>query len=124
MPARATCLGSCKQVEFDAGKESQHILTLDDPANTCFKLLGVIFDDSFTMADAVASVVSEASWKLRTLLRTRRFYTDADLIVLYKDHLLSFLEYRAPAIYHATRTILERLDAVKSRFLRNAKWMR
>ena len=64
--------------------------------------------------------MSEASWKLRTLLRTRRFYTDADLIVLYKAHLLSFLEYRTPAIYHATRAILERLDAVQSRFLRNA----
>ena len=54
------------------------------------------------------------------MLRTRRFYTDADLIVLYKAHLLSFLEYRTPAIYHATRAVLERLDNVQSRFLRNA----
>ena len=51
------------------------------------------------------------------LLRTRRFYTDADLVVLYKAHLLSYLEYRTPAIYHATRVVLGRLDAVQSRFL-------
>jgi len=112
--------GRANQVQFDAGKESQHILTLNDPAGTLFKLLGVVFDDSLSMADAVASVVSEASWKLRTLLRTKRFYTDADLIVLYKAHLLSFLEYRTPAIYHATRVILERLFAVQTRFLRDA----
>ena len=57
--------------------------------------------------------------KLRTLLCTRRFYTDADLVVLYKAHLLSYLEYRTPAIYHATRAILRRLDAVQTRFLKD-----
>ena len=67
---------------------------------------------------AVAEVANEASWKLRTLLRTQRYYTDADLIVLYKAHMLSFLEYRTPAVYHALRSILTRLDSVQSRFLR------
>ena len=32
---------------------------------------------------------------------------------------MSFLEYRTPAIYHATRVVLSRLDAVQSRFLRD-----
>ena len=71
------------------------------------------------MACAISEIVSAAGWKLRTLLRTRRFYTDADLVVLYKAHLLSFLEYRTPAIYHATRALLDRLDAVQSHFLRD-----
>jgi hypothetical protein len=46
--------------------------------------------------------------------------TDAELVVLYKTQLLSYLEYRTPALYHATRDILERLDNVQSRFLRDA----
>ena len=46
-------------------------------------------------------------------------YSDADLVLFYKSHLLSFLEYRTPAIYHATRAVLSRLDAVQSRFLRD-----
>ena len=50
-------------------------------------------------------------------IRTRRFYTDADLVVLYKAHLLSYLEYRTPALYHATRAVISRLDAVQHRFL-------
>ena len=71
------------------------------------------------MAGAISEIVSAAGWKLRTLLRTRRFYSDADLIVLYKAHLLSYLEYRTPAIYHATRAVISRLDAVQTRFLRD-----
>ena len=84
-----------------------------------FKLLGVPFDTELTMANAVSELVSSAGWKLRTPLRTRRFYTDADLIIFYTAHLLSYLGYRTPAIYHATREKLCRLDAVPSRFLRD-----
>jgi hypothetical protein len=88
------------------------------PAGSNFKLLGVVFDDGLIMEMAVAEVVNEATWKLRTLLRTQRYYTDAHFIVLYKAHMLSFLEYRTPAVYHALRSILSRLDSVQSRFLR------
>jgi len=111
--------GAANQVAFDASKESQHVLSLSDPLGGPFKLLGVTFDTELSMTDAVSELVSAAGWKLRTLLRTRRFYTDADLIVLYKAHLLSFLEYRTPALYHATRTVLRRLDAVQTRFLKD-----
>jgi len=112
--------GQANQVAFDAGKESKHILKLDSPAGSTFNLLGVLFDDGLSMAEAVCKLVAEAGWKFRTLLWTRRFYTDADLVLLYKAHLLSFLEYRTPAIYHATRDILARLDGVQSRFLADA----
>jgi hypothetical protein len=111
--------GRANQVSFDASKESSHILSLTDSVGGMFRLLGVSFDGELTMADAVAEVVTEAGWKLRTLLRTQRYYTDADLIVLYKSHVLSYLEYRTPAVYHATRSVLDKLDEVQRRFLRN-----
>ena len=41
--------GAANQVEFDAGKESQHILSLSEPSGTGFKLLGVGFDEQLTM---------------------------------------------------------------------------
>ena len=69
------------------------------------------------MADAAAEVVTAAGWKLCTFSRTRRYYCDADLTMLYKSHVLSFLEYRTPAIYHATREVLQTLDNVQTRFL-------
>ena len=111
--------GKANRLAFDAGKESQHILSITDSVGESFRMLGVVFDCELIMADAVAELVTDASWKLRTLIRTRRFYTDADLILLYKSHLLSYLEYRTPAIYHATRNVLEKLDAVQTRFHRD-----
>ena len=111
--------GAANRVAFDPSKESQHILSLSDPDGSVFKLLGVPFDAALSMGQAVSEMVASAGWKLRTLLRTKRFYTDSDLIVLYKAHLLSFLEYRTPAIYHATRAVLRRLDAVQRNFLRD-----
>ena len=111
--------GDANQVAFDAAKESQHVLSTSDPEGSSFKLLGVPFDTELSMASAVSELVSSAGWKMKTILRTRRFYTDADLIVFYKAHLLSYLEYRTPAIYHATRVVISRLDAVQSRFLRD-----
>ena len=115
-------MGGCQpsyQVAFDPAKESQHILSLSEPQGSEFKLLGVLFDTGLSMAQAVAELVSSASWKLRTLLRTRRFYNDADLILLYKSHVLSYIEYRTPAIYHATKAVLRRVDAVQRNFLRD-----
>ena len=114
--------GKANQVVFDPKKESFHILAKSkaESVGGDFKLLGVFFDVCMEMANAVNKVVREAGWKLKMLLRTRRFYTDAELIVLYKAHLLSYLEYRTPAVYHATRDVLDKLDRVQSRFLRDA----
>ena len=98
---------AANQVASDATKESRHIVSLSEASGNGFKMLGVSFDEQLTMSEAVGEIVAAAGWKLRTLLRTRRFYTDADLIGLYKAHLLSFLEYRTPAVYHATRAVLD-----------------
>ena len=65
------------------------------------------------MCDTVAEMVTGAGWKMRTLLRTKRYYSDADLVMLYKAHLLSYIEYRTAAIYHATRDILYKLDRIQ-----------
>jgi hypothetical protein len=112
--------GNANQVIFDASKESQHILCLSRPVGDTFKMLGLTFDGTLSMDAAIAELVTDAGWKLRTLLRTRRYYSDADLIMLYKAHLLSYIEYRTPAIYHALRKELQKVDAIQDRFLRDA----
>jgi hypothetical protein len=112
--------GRANQVAFDAAKESRHIMSLTQPAGDSFKLLGVIFDGGLAMTDAVGEVVASASWKLRTLIRTRRYYSDAELVLLYKAQVLSYMEYRTSAVYHGTREVLARLDAVQTKFLLDA----
>jgi hypothetical protein len=112
--------GKANQVAFDPGKESFHIISKNETYGGNFKMLGVHFDTGLTMQGAVDELVTDAGWKLKMLVKTRRFYTDADLIILYKTHLLSFLEYRTPAVYHATRDILAKLDRIQTKFLQEA----
>ena len=63
--------------------------------------------------------ISACSWKTYSLIRTRRYHTDADLVGLFKAHVLSFIEYRTCAISHAAASVLEPLDLVQTRFLRS-----
>ena len=70
------------------------------------------------MTLAVQECVNEASWRLRTLLRTQRYHTDAELLLLFKSHILSYLEYRTPAVFHACTSVLHPLDRVLQNFLR------
>ena len=52
-------------------------------------------------------------------LRSRRYFSLSDLALLYKSHILSYIEYRTLAITHAATLYLNNLDSVQKRFLRN-----
>ena len=43
-----------------------------------------------------------------------------ELLKLYKNSVLGFVEYRTPALHHATCTVLNPLDNLQENFLRNA----
>ena len=109
--------GKANQVSFDPGKESKHILALNGGEGCNFKLLGVPFDHALSMRDAVVELVSEAGWKMAAILRSGRFFTDAEFVNLYKSQLLSYLEYRTPAIYHACDSTLAPLNKFQDKFL-------
>ncbi len=55
---------------------------------------------------------------MQSILLGRRFYCNAEMLLFYKAHILSYAEYRTPGIYHATSTALAELDHVQTRFLR------
>ena len=58
-----------------------------------FLLLGVLFDVELRMGTAVTTLAREAGWRLRSVLRPRRF----SVVNLYKSQVLSFLESGTPA---------------------------
>ena len=109
--------GVLNQVVFDPGKESFSVLHRTDYEGPGVKLLGVDFDPQLTMEAFCTTLAKRCNNKLKALLRTRRFYTTLDLVRLYKTHLLSLLEMPTPAVFHAARTHLDKLDAVQRRFL-------
>ena len=54
-------LGYANQVDFDASKESMHILALHGGEGSNFNLLRVPFDHALSMKDAVVELLSEAT---------------------------------------------------------------
>ena len=110
--------GRVNQVSFESAKESVHIVSHAQPQGDPLKLFGICFDCKLRMDLAVRDVVRQASWKLTTILRTRRFHGVAQLVQVYKSKVLSFVEYRTPAVYHAAKTTLAGIDAVQRRFRR------
>ena len=63
---------------------------------------------------------ANANGKYDKLQRQANFLLiDAHTIHLYKAHVLSFIEYRTAAIYHATGAILRPLDRFQRRFISN-----
>ena len=111
--------GAANQVVFDPAKESVHILHRSRHHGNNFKILGCIFDPQLRMLQAAKHVAKEAGWRLRTLLRTKRFFTTPELMRLYKAQILSFVESSTPALYHAAPTNLAWIDRVQNRFLRD-----
>ena len=83
-----------------------------------FKLLGCLFDPFLYMDCAIDATVKKIRPKLKSLLRTRAFYSIPDMVLQYKAPILSLLECHTGAIYHAEDKHLRRLDALQNMFLR------
>ena len=110
--------GRANRVQFDAAKESFHVLSRRTPEGDDFKMLGVDWDTKLTMAKQAEKLAQKCYWKLKTILRSRRFFTLPELVQQYKSHVLPFLEASTPALYHATNTVLKKVDRVQQAFLR------
>ncbi len=110
--------GCANQAVFDASKEEFVILHRSRSVGESFRLLGVIFDPQLRMHDAINKLAVDAGWRLRALLRSRRFHTRVASVRLYKAQVLSFLEAATPAMAHAAPSLLDRIDRVQRRFLR------
>ena len=110
--------GEANRVLFDPSKESYHILHKRFSHGESFKLLGVMFDPALLMHEAARAIATEAGWRLQTLLKVRRFFTMPELFLMYKAQILSYVESGTPALYHAAPSVLNRIDRVQRRFLR------
>lgn len=82
------------------------------------KLLGVEFDNKLVMGTAAHKCSRKAAFKTKSLLRCRRFYAINDMVMLYKTHVMSYIEYRTPGIHFASSSVLLEVDDVQARFVR------
>merc|ERR1712023_379958 len=55
--------------------------------------------------------------KLDMLMRSFSFSSLGEIMLLYKSHILGFIEYRTSAIFHAESSELLKIDFIQNRFL-------
>ena len=110
--------GTANQVEFEPEKETMSIISRYTGYGPGFQLLGVYFDTKLNMQEAISKLHCAANWKLTRILRSRRYYETPEIINTYKAKLLSYLEYRTPAIFHADATKLTKIDGIQRRLMR------
>ena len=111
--------GRKNRVSFDPAKEEFAILDASGGAGGSFRLLGPIVDEKLLMNDCVDKLYRKAKSKARALLRCRRFFSLPDMLLLFKSHVRSLIEWCNGAIYHASVSKLSWLDSVQGSFLRH-----
>ena len=109
--------GSANRICFDPTKEEFAVLHHVHGSGPDFRLLGPTIDAKLVMREAVGKVVRTTRPKLRSMLRSRRFYPTADLVLQFKAHILSRVESVTSAVYHASSTVLAPLDRLLDSFL-------
>ena len=111
--------GRANQVKFDAGKEGFAILSRrpGHAEGADFRILGIVFDNSLTMATAIDELVKDCKWKIHSLLRCQRHFDIVGTVSLYKGRVLPFIEHRTSAIYHAADSLIKRVDSIQRHFL-------
>ena len=110
--------GAANSVKFDPGKESFNIIHRRGHSGDDFRLVGLKFDSTLTMARAVATLAREAGRTLAALLRSRRSCSRRELINLYTAQILSYIESGTPGYYHAPPSVLLPLDRIQKRLPR------
>ena len=110
--------GAANSVKFDPDKESFHVLHRTNGVGEDFKLLGLIFDVELRMHSGISTIAREAGWRLQSVLRPRRFFSEKETVNLYKSLVLSYIESSVPGYYHAASTTLRPLDRVQERLCR------
>ena len=110
--------GTTNRVSFDASKE--HLVVLHPSLNhgPSFKLLGCMVDPDLRMHSCIEQVLSKIRPKVTAILRMRGFYSVPELVQQFKTHIWGLVEMHSGGFFHAASSLLEKLDHVQNRFLR------
>ena len=113
--------GQANNVIFDASKDQHIVNSTTDPSGGPAKVLGIDFDNKLIMNTTAHTCKIKAACKTRSILRVRRFYSVSNLLLLHKSHVLSCVEYRTAGLHFVSTSVLNEIDGVQSRFLRQLK---
>ena len=115
--ARVHKWGRANRVSFDLNKEHIVIVHPIHANGDPFKFLGCMVDCKLRMDQAIDRILIQIRPKIQAILRTRKYYPVNVLINQFETHVWSLMEIHNGAIFHASTTLLEKLDSVQRSFL-------
>ena len=69
------------------------------------------------MEHAIDTLIARARPKIQALLKTQSMYSVSDMLLQYKTHIWSILEYQNGTIMHAAPSLLAKLDDMQKSFV-------
>ena len=75
-------------------------------------------DLDLRLQTAIDQLLSKIRPKSTAILRTRGYYSTADLITQYKTHIWGLVEINCGGYFHAARLLLDKVGQVQISFLR------
>ena len=109
-------MGKTKQGNFRNSEGQFLTLSYTKPKWQHFRLLGPIVDPQLKMDVAVEAIRNKALPRLQAIVASMQELGHNTSIQLYKSQVRSVLECFTPAIYHAEKGFLNRLDDAPNKF--------
>ena len=76
-----------------------------------------MIDLDLRMHTAIDQLLSKIRPKSTAILRTRGYYSNAELLSQYKTHVWCLVELHVGGYFHAATTLLDKIDQVQNSFL-------
>ena len=109
--------GRRNRVSFDPGKEHLVVIHPNEYHGEPFKLLGLMVDLDLRMHTEIDQILSKIRPKSTAILRTRGYYSDAELLNQYKTHVWCLVEMHVGGYFHAATSLLDKVDQVQNSFV-------
>jgi hypothetical protein len=91
---------------------------IDIQNSTSIEILGITVDSKLCMDRHIINLAKKASSKLSFLYRAKPNFTAEQLVIIYKSHVRSQMEYGSPLFAGCSAYALHLLDSVQNKFIR------
>ena len=109
--------GRMNRVSFKPSKEHMVVLHPSENHGAPSKLLGCMVDVDLRMHSAVDQLLSKIRPKITAILRTRGYYSTAELVLQFKTHIWGLIKANVGGYFHAASSLLQKIDDAQNRFL-------
>ena len=108
--------GKLNRATFEKTKESFLTISYTKSKGEPFRLLGPIIDPKLKIDVAIEAIRNKAMPRLQAIIAAVKELGQKAATQLYKSQVRSVLECFTPAIYHAEKGFLNRIDDVQNKF--------